>query len=304
MTGPPAAPPVTVVIATRNRAAELSRTLGHLAGLEERPEIIVVDNGSADGTPAIVRDRYPAVDLVRLPVNRGAWARNVGVARARSRYVAFSDDDSWWEPGSLRLACELLDAHAELGLVAGRTLVGPARAEDPLNAVLAASPLPRDGLPGPQVFGFLGCAVVTRRRAYLRAGGYHELLGVGGEEELLAMDMAAAGWEMAYVDQVVARHFPSPARDPVARRAIEQRNRVLVAWLRRPPGRALALTAALGARARHDPAARRALATLITVLPRALPGRRRLPAGVEAQLRALERAGQDGHAGQDGRPRR
>ena len=283
--------PVTVVIATRNRAAELCRTLGHLAALEEKPRVIVVDNASADGTPAIVEDRYPAVDVIRMPGNHGSWARNAGVVRARTPYVAFSDDDSWWEPGSLRQACGLLDAHPDLGLVAGRTLVGPDRAEDPLNAVLAASPLPRDELPGPRVLGFLGCAAVARRDAYLRAGGYHKQMGIGGEEELLAMDLAAAGWQLAYVEQVVARHLPSPARDPAGRRAIQERNRVLIAWLRRPLGHALALTAALGARARGDPAARRALVMLLAALPRALPGRRRLPASIEAQLRILEQAG-------------
>lgn len=283
--------PVTVVIATRNRAAELCRTIGRLTALEEKPAVVVVDNASADGTPAVVADRYPAVDLVRLPANRGAWARNVGVARAGTRYVAFSDDDSWWEPGSLRLAAELLDTHAGLGLVTGRTLVGRDGVDDPLNAVLAASPLPRDGLPGSRVLGFLGCAAVTRRSAYLRVGGYHRLFGIGGEEELLAVDLAAAGWALAYVDAMTARHFPSRTRDVVARRAVEQRNRVLVAWLRRPVGHALAVTAALAARARRDPAARRALAALLAVLPRALPGRRPLPAGVEAQLRVLEQAG-------------
>jgi glycosyltransferase involved in cell wall biosynthesis len=282
--------PVTVVIATRNRAAELCRTLGELTALEERPEVIVVDNGSADATPAAVRDRYPSVTLIRLERNRGAWARNVGVARAATRYVAFSDDDSWWEPGSLRVACEMLDAHAGLGLVTGRTLVGRDRADDPLNAVLAASPLPRHGLPGPRVLGFLGCAAVARRTAYLRVGGYSSLLGVGGEEQLLAMDLAAAGWAIAYVDAIVARHFPSQVRDVAARRVIEERNRILVGWLRRPLGHALAGTVLLAARARRDPVARRALAGLLPLLPRILAARRPLPPSVEAQLRMLDRA--------------
>jgi glycosyltransferase involved in cell wall biosynthesis len=286
VTGPA---PVTVVVATRNRAAELCRTLTRLAALDEQPDVIVVDNASTDGTADAVRAGLAAADLIRLPVNRGAYARNVGVARAATSYVAFCDDDSWWEPGSLRLAGELLDAHAGLGLVTARTLVGPGRAEDPLNAVLAASPLPGAGLPGPRVLGFLGCAAVVRRRAYLDAGGYHPLLGTGGEEELLALDLAAAGWALAYVDAMTARHFPSANRDTAARRATEQRNRALVAWLRRPAGRAVAATAALARRACRDPAAGRALAGLLAVLPRALPGRRRLPAEVEAQLRVLER---------------
>ena len=289
--------PVTVVIATRNRAAELCRTLGRLAALSEAPDVIVVDNGSADGTATAVRDSYPAVQVVTLPGNRGAWARNVGVARARTRYVAFSDDDSWWEPGSLRLACDLLDAYPGIGLIVGRILVGEHRADDPLNAVLAASPLPRDGLPGPRVLGFLGCSAVARRSAYLSVGGYSALFGIGGEEELLALDLAAAGWAAVYVDRMIVRHIPSTARDTARRRAVEQRNAVLVQWLRRPAARAAVGTALLAARALRDPAARSALAALLRMLPRALPGRRRVPAGLEAELRLLEQAGRRAQPG-------
>ena len=282
---------VTVVIATRNRVTELCRTLEVLLALPERPAVVVVDNASADGTAAAVRSRYPEVTAIRLRRNRCAVARNVGVRRAATPYVAFSDDDSWWEPGALAAACDLLDKYQDVGLVTGRTLVGENAAEDPLNAILAASPLPDDGLPGPRVLGFLGCAAVARRDAFLQAGGYNGLLGIGGEEELLALDLAARGWAAVYVDSVVARHFPSASRNPAGRRATEQRNRVLVAWLRRPVRRALAGTAALAARACRDPVSRRALASLLLRLPSALAGRRSLPPGVAAQLRTLEGAG-------------
>ena len=69
-------PAATVVIATRNRGPELCHTLQRLAGLPERPPVVVVDNGSQDGTPAIVRRRFPATQLIALRRNRGAWARN------------------------------------------------------------------------------------------------------------------------------------------------------------------------------------------------------------------------------------
>ncbi len=116
---------VTVVIATRDRRPELLRTLGRLHELPDRPPVIVVDNASADGSAAAVRDRYPAVTVRMLPRNAGAAARNTGVALAATPYVAFSDDDSWWEPGALSRAAAALDADPGLGLVAARTLVGP-----------------------------------------------------------------------------------------------------------------------------------------------------------------------------------
>jgi Glycosyl transferase family 2 len=72
----------TAVIATRNRRPELCATLERLSALPERPGIIVVDNGSQDGTAQAVRHSFPRVELITLRRNQGACARNVGVRRA------------------------------------------------------------------------------------------------------------------------------------------------------------------------------------------------------------------------------
>jgi GT2 family glycosyltransferase len=281
---------VTVVIATRNRRVGLCATLERLSALPEQPDIIVVDNGSTDGTPAAVRRRFPHVELVALRRNRGASARNVGVRRARTRYVALSDDDSWWEPGTLTRAVTLLDTAPRVGLVTGATLVGPLDTPDPLNAVLAASPLSRDGLPGPRVLGFLGCAAVARREAYLASGGYFWLLFIGGEEELLAYDLTARRWPIVYCPDIVVHHWPSPIRDASRRRRQELCNRVLVAWLRRPLPYTARVTARLACAAARDRLARRALAETALRLPVALLRRRPLPGHVEADIRRLEAA--------------
>jgi GT2 family glycosyltransferase len=250
---------MTVLIATRNRRPGLCATLDRLSALPERPGIIVVDNGSRDGTASAVRRAFPHVDLVGLQRNQGACASNVGVRRARTPHVAFSDDNSWWEPGALERAAAVLDATPRAGMLAAATLVGPEGVPDPVNTLMADSPLARDSLPGPRVLGFLGCAVVARRRAYLAAGGYSRPLFFGGEEELPAYDLAASGWPVVYRDDIVARHWPSPTRDARRRRRQELRNQVLVAWLRRPLPRAIGDTA-----------------------------RRRLPAAIEADIRLLE----------------
>jgi GT2 family glycosyltransferase len=138
------------------------------------------------------------------------------------------------------------------------------------------------------VLGFLGCAAVLRRRAFLAAGGFSELLFIGGEEQLLALDLAVAGWAACYLDDVVARHWPSAARDDAARQRLLARNEVLIAWLRRPASVALAATAALALRAGRDPAATDALAGVVSALPRTLLQRRVLPAGLEAEVRLLQ----------------
>lgn len=285
---------LTVVIATRDRRAELLRTIARLEALPEDPTIVVVDNGSSDGAAAAVQAAHPRVRVVPLGRNRGAAARNVGVHLARTPYVAFSDDDSWWEPGALTRSADLFDAHPRLGLIAARTLVGPGRAPDPINAAMAASPLPPEpGLPGPPVLGFLACAAIVRRRAFLDVGGFSPLLFFVGEERLLAYDLAAAGWWRCYVPEIVAVHQPSPHRSSVRdRHRAELRNTILTAWMRRPVFVALRETARVGLNASRGVDVRRAdaRAALLAAglrMPAALVQRRPLPRTVEHGIRRL-----------------
>src|SRR4051812_16512347 len=110
-------PRIAVVIASRNRAGLLNATLIRLRSLPERPRIVVVDNASTDCTVRVARDFGPGVEVVPLSRNIGAAARNVGVAFITAPYVAFTDDDSWYAPGSLRRAADLFDSHPRLGLI-------------------------------------------------------------------------------------------------------------------------------------------------------------------------------------------
>jgi GT2 family glycosyltransferase len=266
---------VTVVVASRNRRERLMETLPRHAA-----PVILVDNGSDDGSPDAVEEAFPHVTVVRLGFNRGAAARNTGVALASTPYVAFADDDSFWAPGSLHQAAKLLEAHESVGLLTAQVLVGPEARVDPVSAAMAEAPLgaPPDG-PGPHVLGFLACAALVRRSAFMAVGGFEPRLHVYGEEALLAMDLAAAGWQLTYAPALTVRHLPLPAgRDDRARHRLEARNRLLTAVLRRPPR----VVARAAARAwRTDPAAVRDVAGL---LPWALRRRRPLPPGVEAAL--------------------
>jgi GT2 family glycosyltransferase len=281
-------PPVGVVIATRNRSASLAVTLRQLLALPERPEIVVADNASTDDTRALLARDFPRVRVLALPANRGALARTYGVRALDTPYAAFSDDDSWWAPGALDTAAELLDAHPRLGLLSARTLVGPDETPDPLNDVLATSPLgPATDLPGVQVLGFLACAAVVRRTAYLDAGGFHPVLFFGGEETLLAYDLAARGWGVTHCPEVIAHHHPAPS-PRTGRPAVQRRNEVLTALLRRRVPYALARARDLAADARHDPAAGRALREALVRLPATLRARRALPPYVERAARLLE----------------
>lgn len=224
----------TIVVLSYNRRVQLSSTLESLQRLPGGWPIIVVDNGSTDGTAAMVASRFPSVMLIRAQRNLGAAARNIGVAYTHTPYVAFSDDDTQWEPGALERAVNLLDQAPDVGVLSACVHVGPMRRLDPSCLTMAQSPLAQDNLPGPQLLGFMAGACVMRTRAFYDVGGYWPPLFIGGEESLMAFDMVEHGWRIVYAADVVTRHFPSNIRDSVLRERLLIRNAIWVAWMRRP----------------------------------------------------------------------
>ncbi|HYO35801.1 MAG TPA: glycosyltransferase [Geodermatophilus sp.] len=279
----PPAPPegVTVVVMSWNRREDLLATLPR----HEAP-VVLVDNGSSDGTAEAVRAALPGVTVLPLRENVGARARTIGAGHARTEFVAFADDDSWWAPGDLAAAVAVMRAHPRLAVLNARVLVGPEERLDPLCPELAASPLGAPPhLPGPRLLGFIGCAAMVRTEAFLAAGGFDPVVRFPGEEERLSLDLAAAGWDVAYVDSVTVHHHPSARRhDAAARRTAIWRSRVLTAVMRLP-ARDVARTvlAALRTGAPERLGVWRALPDL----PAALRRRRRVPAHVLADLRLL-----------------
>lgn len=244
---------VSVVVITHDRREELHRTLTSLEALPERPRVVVVDNASSDGTADMVRTRHPDVTLLTSGENLGAVGRNVGVAAVDSPYVAFCDDDTWYEPGALRLAADLLDAHPSLAVITAKIIVEPYGRVDAISDEMADSPLRRvPGLPGHPLLSFLAGVSVVRREAFQQAGGFSPRLWLGGEEELLASDLARAGWDMVYVPDVVAHHHASTARDSHLRRRHGIRNTLWFTWLRRPLPSALRRTVRLATRVPRD----------------------------------------------------
>src|SRR5690625_1243073 len=289
---------VGVVVITRNRRAELDRTLRLLRALPEAPPVVVVDNGSSDGTAAAVRRDHPEVRLVASRADLGAVGRDVGVELPDTPYVACCDDDTWWAPASLRTAADALAAHPDVAVVTARIVVEPDGTEDPIVAELRDSPVEgRPGLPGPALGSFLAGASVVRRRAFIGAGGFHPRLWLGGEAELLAAALAAAGWERCYLKEATVHHHASTSRDTAKRLRDGVRNTLWFTWLRRPLPAALRRTWAVLGELRSGPALRGALAAL-GGLPWVLRDRRVLPPHAEERFRVLEGAQRDSTARQ------
>ncbi|TDB84677.1 glycosyltransferase [Actinomadura sp. KC216] len=279
----------TVVVITRDRRRSLLAVLARTRELTERAPVIVVDNASRDGTPGAVAAESPDVTLIRSPRNLGAVARNLAADHVRTPYIAFWDDDTWWDPDAPSRAAGLLDAHPRLAAVTGRILVEPGGREDPIVPELRDSPVPGPPwLPGPALGSFLAGASMLRTEAFREAGGFSPRLWLGGEEELLAADLMTLGWELCYAEDVVVHHEPSRLRDPHLRRRHGIRNTLWFTWLRRPLPTAARRTARLLRTLPRDRVTAGALAAAAAGLTWVPRERRTLPRDVEHRLRTLE----------------
>ncbi|HLJ97659.1 MAG TPA: glycosyltransferase [Gemmataceae bacterium] len=282
-------PRVAIVMITHNRREELLRTLERLTGLPEQPGIVVVDNGCTDATAEAVAQTFPQVNVVRAGANLGAAGRTLGARHTDAPYLAFCDDDTWWDPGALRRAADLFDRHPKLAALTGRVLIGREEREDPACTEMARSPLPREPqMPGHPLLGFLAGASMMRRSAFFSAGGFTAHLGIGGEEQWLAAELAAGGWWLCYVPEIVIHHYPSTKRDARLRRRHDLRNTLWFTWLRRPLPSALRRTLSLARSVPCDWVSVRGFVAALTGLPSVWRYRHVVPPDVELRLRLLE----------------
>lgn len=216
-------PTVTVVVCTRNRAERLGVALDSLARLETHGrfsyEVLVVDNGSTDGTPAVVdqiASGFP-VTLRRVFEERPAVgrARNRGVAEAFGEWIAFFDDDQAADP---RWLAELL---ALAGRKAVRCVGGQVRLKLPPGVQRDLSPVCRM---------LLGCSVdmpderrytpsctpgagnlMVHRTVFAEVGGFDEACSRGEDTDLFVR-MYKAGVEAWYSPDAVIDHLIPPER--------------------------------------------------------------------------------------------
>lgn len=103
---------ISVIIPSWNRARALARALRSVSAQTLAVgEVLVIDDGSADETPWMLRSWFPAVRRIRQP-NRGvSRARNEGIRVARGEWLAFLDSDDVWHPRKLQRQAEALAAH-------------------------------------------------------------------------------------------------------------------------------------------------------------------------------------------------
>lgn len=208
---------VSVVIPTWNGAALLPVALDALRAQRFEPfEVVVVDNGSTDGTAALLRASYPEVRLIALSENRGfAAAVNAGIAATDAPYVALLNNDAEAEPGWLEALVRALDAHPDAGAAASRVLRrgDPSRLDSAGDTfgVLGYS-IGHGDLDGPLyrrpgwVPSACAAAALYRRSALEDVGPLDERFFAYLEDLDLGLRLLLRGWRTRYVPEAVALH--------------------------------------------------------------------------------------------------
>jgi len=113
-------PVISVIIASYNTRELLSRCLASIYSAlpEHSCEVMVVDDSSSDGSPEMVRDRFPQVRLIVNPQNRGyAYSNNLAMAQSRGRFIYLLNSDTEMFPGALDAMASFLEEHPDVGAV-------------------------------------------------------------------------------------------------------------------------------------------------------------------------------------------
>jgi len=176
---PEATPAVSVVIPAYNAAWCVRRAVDSvLAQTSSDFELIVVDDGSTDDTAAVLNIYGDRLRIVRKPNGGLSSARNAGIDAARGRYVAFLDADDWWLPEKLERQVALMEADPALVFCSTAARIESPEGEQLGEWACAHSPLPTlEAIfaTNAHVAGS-GSAVLARRDAFARSGGFDETL--------------------------------------------------------------------------------------------------------------------------------
>jgi GT2 family glycosyltransferase len=231
---------LSIIIVNWNTKDFLLQSLESIAGIIEnvQAEVIVVDNGSSDGSLIAVRERFPIFALIQNERNYGfAKAVNQGFQKASGNYLFLLNPDTRVKEGAIETLMAFMDAHPEAG-VAGAQLLNPngskqnsianfpSLATELLNKSLLRWLFP-DRFPGKErtysgpieVDSVIGACMMVRREAIEEVGLLDEDYFLFLEETDWCYRMKKAGWKVYHVPQAEVIHFQGKSAEKDKKRA-------------------------------------------------------------------------------------
>lgn len=220
----------TVVIATKNRKNELQKAIeSTMSQIGARIEILVMDDGSTDGTYYLLREMFPAIRVERHPVSLGYIVQRNRAAEVASGplIISLDDDAVFSTPNVVRGTLQDF-SDAMIGAVAIPWINVP----DGENA-----PVRQKAPDGQCVYcanAFTGLAHAVRKDVFLQIGGYRENLVHGGEELEFCTRLLNAGYVTRLGTSDPVLHYESPVRNLKRQCYFGARSSVLYAWYNVP----------------------------------------------------------------------
>jgi GT2 family glycosyltransferase len=215
----------TIIITTKNRKDELRTALRSCLEQTARPRVLVIDDGSTDGTSEMVRAEFPTVQVDRSEQSLGLIGQRTRAASLTDADILISiDDDAVFQsPRTVEQTLAEFDGNPRIAAVAIPFV-------EPHKTGNFPPPRPPDDGRLHVVPHYIGCAHAIRRDVFLKLGGYRDVLFRQCEEVDYGMRLLAHGYVVraGRGDHIV--HFESPRRDNKMQFFYTGRNNLLVGW--------------------------------------------------------------------------
>ncbi len=212
---------IAIIVPNWNGHDFIRPCLDSLLAQTVNPHVIVVDNGSVDGSPEMIEHDYPDVELIRLPKNRGfAGGVNVGIQKALqsgATYIALFNDDAQADKDWAKHLSEVLDENENIGIVTGKFLDKTGKTIDSTGDLYTTWGLPYPRGRGEKnennyadreyVFGASGGASMYRAGMLKEIGLFDEDFFAYYEDIDISFRAQLAGWRIMYEPRAIAHHL-------------------------------------------------------------------------------------------------
>jgi hypothetical protein len=252
-------PTLSVCIVNWNTRDDLEQAIAAVLAADPglALQVVVVDNGSRDGSAAMVRDRFPGVSLLAESENMGfARGHNLASRQAAGSYLLMLNPDTLVRPGALSALVRFMASHPEAGAVGPRLLNSDGSLQfscrqfpRPMAALFRNTPLgklvprnryAREYLMGEwdherprQVDWVSGAAICIRREAWEQVGPFDEGFFMYAEDIDWCLRAEGAGWKIYYLPEAVIVHRIGRASDQRPLRMVVEFHRSMARFYRK-----------------------------------------------------------------------